>query len=296
MPRVHIKPIDTSNIKLDVTYAYNVEKAIWRDFNLNDGKSPTDRQNRVTMSNFALQVNVPGIEEGSYDITLIGTGVGMHDPIFTRDVLGAKSNQLMRSLQPKLVNRVILPSLHFLHAGNLISYNNRGDAEPICPNAEFIIPRTEWETAMGSHPFHQAAFREIRADLKMLEKLGAEITLVDDDVADVGPGIKMERCGGVTPANSTVIISCGSEKIMVSPLLFPTPFHIDPSVQFGFSQNPLLAYDQKTRLLEKAESERLSLFFPMDPQRRAVYIDRDHTGNFIGTECDILSQLDPLLR
>ena len=296
MPRVHIKPIDTSNIKLDVTYAYNVEKAIWRDFNLNDGKSPTDRQNRVTMSNFAVQVNVPGIEEGSYDITLIGTGVGMHDPIFTRDVLGAKSNQLMRSLQPKLVNRVILPSLHFLHAGNLISYNNRGDAEPICPNAEFIIPRTEWETAMGSHPFHQAAFREIRADLKMLEKLGAEITLVDDDVADVGPGIKMERCGGVTPANSTVIISCGSEKIMVSPLLFPTPFHIDPSVQFGFSQNPLLAYDQKTRLLEKAESERLSLFFPMDPQRRAVYIDRDHTGNFIGTECDILSQLDPLLR
>ena len=296
MPRVHIKPIDTSNIKLDVTYAYNVEKAIWRDFNLNDGKSPTDRQNRVTMSNFAVQVNVPGIEEGSYDITLIGTGVGMHDPIFTRDVLGAKSNQLMRSLQPKLVNRVILPSLHFLHAGNLISYNNRGDAEPICPNAEFIIPRTEWETAMGSHPFHQAAFREIRADLKMLEKLGAEITLVVDDVADVGPGIKMERCGGVTPANSTVIISCGSEKIMVSPLLFPTPFHIDPSVQFGFSQNPLLAYDQKTRLLEKAESERLSLFFPMDPQRRAVYIDRDRTGSFIGTECDILSQLDPLLR
>ena len=296
MPRVHIKPIDTSNIKLDVTYAYNVEKAIWRDFNLNDGKSPTDRQNRVTMSNFAVQVNVPGIEEGSYDITLIGTGVGMHDPIFTRDALGAKSNQLMRSLQPKLVNRVILPSLHFLHAGNLISYNNRGDAEPICPNAEFIIPRTEWETAMGSHPFHQAAFREIRADLKMLEKLGAEITLVDDDVADVGPGIKMERCGGVTPANSTVIISCGSEKIMVSPLLFPTPFHIDPSVQFGFSQNPLLAYDQKTRLLEKAERERLSLFFPMDPQRRAVYIDRDRTGSFIGTECDILSQLDPLLR
>ena len=296
MPRVHIKPIDTSNIKLDVTYAYNVEKAIWRNFNLNDGKSPTDRQNRVTMSNFAVQVNVPGIEEGSYDITLIGTGVGMHDPIFTRDVLGAKSNQLMRSLQPKLVNRVILPSLHFLHAGNLISYNNRGDAEPICPNADFIIPRTEWETAMGSHPFHQAAFREIRADLKMLEKLAAEITLVDDDVADVGPGIKMERCGGVTPANSTVIISCGSEKIMVSPLLFPTPFHIDPSVQFGFSQNPLLAYDQKTRLLEKAESERLSLFFPMDPQRRAVYIDRDRTGSFIGTECDILSQLDPLLR
>ena len=296
MPRVHIKPIDTSNIKLDVTYAYNVEKAIWRNFNLNDGKSPTDRQNRVTMSNFAVQVNVPSIEEGSYDITLIGTGVGMHDPIFTRDVLGAKSNQLMRSLQPKLVNRVILPSLHFLHAGNLISYNNRGDAEPICPNADFIIPRTEWETAMGSHPFHQAAFREIRADLKMLEKLGAEITLVVDDVADVGPGIKMERCGGVTPANSTVIISCGSEKIMVSPLLFPTPFHIDPSVQFGFSQNPLLAYDQKTRLLEKAESERLSLFFPMDPQRRAVYIDRDRTGSFIGTECDILSQLDPLLR
>ena len=86
------------------------------------------------MSNFALQVNVPAIEDGEFDISLIGTGVGMHDPIFTREVLGAKSNQLLRSIQPKLVTRVILPSLHFLHAGNLISHNNRGDAEPICPN------------------------------------------------------------------------------------------------------------------------------------------------------------------
>lgn len=296
MPRVQIKPIDTSNIKLDVTYAYNVEKSIWREFNLNDGKSPTDRQNRVTMSNYALQVNVPSFDEGEFDISLIGTGVGMHDPIFTREVLGAKSNQLLRSLQPKLVNRVILPSLHFLHAGNLISYNNRGDAEPICPNAEFVIPRKEWDTAMGSHPFHQAAYREIRADLKMLEKLEAKITLVDKDDAEVGPGIRMERCGGVTPANSTVIVSCGSEKLMVSPLLFPTPFHLDPSVQFGFSQNPLQAFDEKSRLLEKADRERLCLFFPMDPQRRAVYIDRDRTGQFVGLECDILSQLDPLLQ
>ena len=296
MPRVQVKPIDTSNIKLDVTYAYNVEKSIWRNFNLNDGKSPTDRQNRVTMANYAVQVKVPGMEDDEYDISLIGTGIGMRDPIFTREVLGAKSNQLMRTIQPKQVTRVILPSLHFLHAGNLVAYNNRGDAEPICPNAEFIIPHTEWETAMGNHPFHAGAYRDVRADLKMLEKLGAHITLVDDDEADVGPGIKMERSGGVTPANSTVIISCGSEKLMVSPLLFPTPFHIDPNVQFGFSMAPLEAFDEKVRLLAKADQERHCLFFPMDPLRRAIYVDRDRAGNFIGQECDILSQLDPLMQ
>ena len=295
MARVQIKPIDTSTVKLDVTYAYNVEKAVWRDFNLNDGKSPTDRQNRVTFGNYAVQVNVPTIEDGVYDISLIGTGIGMHDPIFTREVLGAKSNQLLRTLSAKLVNRVILPSLHFLHAGYLVSYNNRGDAEPVCPNAEYIIPRQEWETAMGDHPFHQAPYREVRADLKMLQKLEANITLVDDLVAEVGPGITMERCGGVTPANSTVTIACGSEKIMVSPLLFPTPFHIDPSVQFGFGMNQAHAYDEKRRLLEKAERDRHCLFFPMDPLRRAVYIDRDRSNNHVGVQCDILSQLDPFV-
>lgn len=293
MPRVHIQPVDTSAIKLDVTYAYNVEKSIWREFNLNDGKSPTDRQNRVTMANHALEVKVPTIEDGEYDITIIGTGVGVNDPIFTREVLGVKSNQLTRAISPKLVNRVVLPSLHFLHAGNLISFNNRGDAEPICPNAEYIIPRKEWETAMGNHPFHVAAYRGVRADLKMLQKLDARITLVDDTEADIAPGIKMEQCGGVTPANSTVIISCGSESVMVEPLLFPTPFHIDPSVQFGFGMNQALAFDEKLRLLDKAEQERLSIFFPMDPLRRAVYIDRDRKGNRVGTPCDILSQLEP---
>ena len=295
MSPVKIKPIDTSSVKLDVTYAYNVEKAIWREFNLNDGKSPTDRQNRVTLSNYALQVIVPAFSDESDDIALIGTGIGTHDPIFTKDVLGARSNQLLRSIQHKLVTRVILPSLHFLHAGNLVTYNNRGDAEPICPNAEYVIPEAEWEAAMGDHPFHVAAYREVRYDLKMLRKLGARITLVDDGEASVGPGITMIRSGGVTPANSSVVIACGSEKLLVSPLLFPTPYHIDPSVQLGFSMHPYHAYDEKMRLLHKAESERLCLFFPMDPQRRAVYVDRDQTGNFVGTPCDILSQLDPLI-
>ena len=294
MSRVQIKPIDTSSIKLDVTHTYNVEKFIWREFNLNDGKSPTDRQNRVTLSNYAMQVNVPTFQDDEYDISLIGTGVGMRDPIFTRETLGAKSNQLLRTLQPKHVNRVILPSLHFLHAGNLISYNNRGDAEPICPNAEFIVPRMEWETAMSSHPFHQAAYREVQFDLKMLEKLGAEVRLVDDD-EEVGPGIRMERSGGVTPANSTVFISCGSETLVTSPLLFPTPFHLDPSVQFGFGMNSLQTFDQKTRLLEKAADGGMCIFFPMDPQRRTVYIDRDRSGSFVGIETDIISKLDPLL-
>ena len=295
MPLVTIKPTDTSIIKLDATHAYNVEKSVWREFNLNDGKSPTDRQNRVTFANYALQVNVPTLDENEYDITLIGTGVSMRDPIFTRDVLGARSNQLTRILQTKTVTRVILPSLHFMHAGNLTTLNNRGDAELLCPNAEYIMPAGEWEAAMSDHPFHAAAYSGVRYDLTMLEKLGARISLVDDAETDVGPGLKLIRSGGVTPANSSVVIPCGSEKIMVSPLLFPTPFHIDPSVQFGFSMYPFLAFEEKRRLLEKAEQERLCLFFPMDPLRRAVYIDRDRNGNLVGTECDILSQLDPLI-
>jgi glyoxylase-like metal-dependent hydrolase (beta-lactamase superfamily II) len=295
MPPVTIRPIETSAIKLDVTYAYNVEKEIWKDFNLTDSKSSVDRQNRATMSNYALQVNVPTLVEKESDVTLIGTGVSMRDPIFSKEVLGAKSNQLTKTLQPKLVKRVVLPSLHFLHAGNLVSYNNRGDAEPICPNAEFVIPAGEWEAAMSGHAFHVAAYREVRSDLRLLEKLGARITLVDDAEEEVGPGLTLIRSGGVTPANSSVVISCGSEKIMVSPLLFPTPFHIDPSVQFGFGMHPFLAFEEKTRLLEKAEREGLCLFFPMDPRRRAVYINRDSNGNLVGTECDVLARLNPLI-
>ena len=67
-------------------------------------------------------------------------------------------------------------------------------------------------------------------------------------------------------------------------------------MQFGFSMAQRESYNEKTRLLEKAEQERQCIFFPMDPLRRTVYIDRDRTGNFVGQECDILSQLDPLLQ
>ena len=296
MSPVTIKTIDTSSVKLDVSHAYNVDKAIWRDFNLNDGKSPTDRQNRVTMANYALQVNVPTLVKDEYDISLIGTGVSTRDLMFSREILGVRSNQLTRTLQPKSVTRVILLSLHFLHAGNLISYNNRGDAEPICPNAEYVVPREEWEAAMSNDPYLTLAYRDVRHDLKMLQELDARIRLVDDEEIEVSQNMTLIRSGGVTPANSTIIISCGSEKIMASPLLFATPYHMNPGVQFGFSMNQYQAFKEKNRLLEKAEREGLCLFFPMDPQRRVAYINRDKSGRFVGTPCDILSQIDPLIR
>lgn len=296
MARVQTRAIDTGTLKLDVTYAYNVEKRQWIKFVHPGSKSPTDRQNRVPFSNCALQVNVPTSVTDVYDITLIGTGLDTNDPIFTREILGAKNNQLLRSLPHKTVNRVLLPSLHFLHAGGLIVYNNRGDAEPICPNAEYIIPRGEWDAAMGNNRYHQNSYREVRQNLKKLEKLGVPITLVDDIEAEVGPGIVMECHGGVTPANSTVSINCGSEKLVVSPLLFPSQFHIDPFVQFGFSEHQSKAYEAKYNLLERAERERSTLFFAMDPLRTAVYIDRDRDGNFVGTPSDILSQHDPFVN
>ena len=291
MSRVLLKPIDTGSVKLDVYDTYGVGKPTWRDFNLNDGKSVTDRQNRVSLTNYGYMITQPGAQNEDDRVTLIDTGISTtRDPVFTQGISGTKNNQLSKSVPLKSVDRVILTSLHYLRAGHLVVHNTRGDAEPVCPNADYVTPKSEWDAAMGYDQFHREMYPGVRVNLKMLEKLATPVKLVDEREVDLGFGISMEISRGVTIANATVYVALGSEKVMISPLLFPTPFHLYPSVQFGFGMSRFEAYNEKMRLLEKAEQERLCIVLPMDPQQRAYYIERDRTGTLAPVPCDILEQ------
>ena len=296
MKSVRIEIVDTSSLKLDVALAFGgVPKSIWSGFGLTDSKSTVDRQNRSTLGNYSIQIDVLRLD-GEYETTIVGTGVDTHhEPQFTRETYNVKWNRLLDNIRgrAKDVNRVVLPSLHTMHGSYLINYSTRGRPEPICPDAEFVIPEAEWDAAHATSLFSQTAYRTVDYSLKVLEDQGANIKLVKEDYHKIGPGIEMEFSGGVTAANYTVYVSCGSEKLMVSPLLFPTRYHFDPNVQFGFGFSREHTFKEKIRLLEKAEREHLSIVFPMDPKRHSVYVERDARGNLVGVESDILDQLRP---
>ena len=299
MAKVLLKSAETGNLKIDAFETYGVTKLEWINYYLNEGKSPTDRKGMVTVSNYSIVVMYPTAAGDDYYTTVIDTGVSTsQDPIFTKGITVPKNNQLAKSVALKQVDRVILSSLNHRRASNLIVHNTRGDAETVCPNAEFIMPKLEWDAVMGNEPFNTKAHREffkdhypgMKSSLEKLEFLHTPLRLVDEPEVDIGYGMSMEISGGVTVANATIYVSLGSERVMISPWLFPTPFHIMPEVQFGFGMNRFEAYEEKIRLLEKAERERLCILLPMDPQRRAFYIERDRYGNLVSVPCDILDQ------
>ncbi len=285
--RVQVSFLNSGYFRLDGGELYaGVGRKEWVDWNLTpNGKRPVNRDNRIRLANVVVMVQVPDQPNGGSTVSLIGTGIGLRDPIFTREILEAKSNQLEKGLKregikPSKVDRVILPSLHHTVASNIIVQNNKGDLEPICPNAEYVISKLDYDTAMNQDGFTQSLYRNIRSDLEIIERRGLQIRLVEEESEMIGSCITMERHGGVTPGYSSVIVTTGSEKLLVSALLFPTPRHIAPEVQIGFSMNRHETYSQKEQLLFTAWQENMQVLCPMDPTHPVGYIRRDRAGRF----------------
>ncbi len=285
--RVDICVINTGDFRVDGGELYTgADRTVWQRWNLGEkGKKPVDRKDRVRLSNSVVLVKVPDLPGGQYTVSLIGTGISFRDPIFTREVLGMSGRN---RLQPELkregikfnqVDRVILPSLHFTVASNILSQDNKGEFEPICPNAEYVIPRSEYEAAMTENPLTRSIYQGIRSDLEMLEQKGAVIRLVEGS-EEIGTCVSMHEHGGVTSGHSSVIVTLGSEKLLVGGLLFPTPNHIAPEIQPGFTMNRERTFMRKTELLEKAWEENLLVLCSMDPAQSVGYIRRDKPGNF----------------
>ncbi len=276
-----VEYIDTSTIKVDAATTFNVEKSHRDQFTF-ENKSPTDRKQRVTLSNNVLLATLPN-SDGNDQMFLVGTGMSvMRDPMFTTESHGTRANRLASNLKnrAKAVNYVVCSSLHYLYDGNLTQRTVRGDDLPICPNATFVIHEDEWAAAFSHDPYFQTRYRGVREELRKIERNGADIILVNDDEFEIAPGVRMVKTGGVTPANSTIIIQLGSESVAVSPLVMPTRYHIAPEVQFAFSMNQRDLYARKLALLDMLNFERTSLFMPMDPNIPTMYIDKDRYNRY----------------
>ncbi len=285
--RVDVCVINTGDFRVDGGELYTgAVRTDWQHWNLDEkGKKPVDRKDRVRLSNSVVVIQVPDLPDGQSTISIVGTGIGSRDPIFTRETLGMSGpNRLQRELKREgvklnQVDRVILPSLHYTMASNILIQDNKGQFEPICPRAEYVIPRSEYEAAMTENPLTRSIYQGIRSDLEMLEKRGGSIRLVEGS-EEIGTCISMHEHGGVTTGHSSVIITLGSEKLLVSGLFFPTPNHIAPEIQLGFTMNREETFVRKTELLEKAWQENLLVLCSMDPTQSVGYVHRDNIGNF----------------
>lgn len=289
-PRVRVYVINTCDFRYDGGGLFaGRPRELWKEYAVDpNSKKSMNRKDQIRLRSASVLVLMPDQEQG-YTATLIGTGIGQRDIIFTREVLGISGSNRLQSelkrqgIKPVQIDRVILPSLHFTLGSNIVEKDNKGFYAPVFPEAEHVIHRAEYEAAMGRDKktlgIYSEIYQGIRHDLEILERENANILLIDES-QEVGTGIRVDHHGGVTEGYCSVTITMGSEKLLVSPLFFPTRFHIDPDVQFDFTMNRAETYYQKSLLLEKAFRERLLLLCAFDPSQAVGYINKDRAGSY----------------
>lgn len=102
-------------------------------------------------------------------------------------------------IDPAEVKLLVLTHAHYDHAGNLDLY----------PNAKIVMSRREfefWGTDMGKRP--QYCHHIDPLDLQRIQALeqAGRITLLDEPVNTLIPGIELHEIGGHTPGQLAVII------------------------------------------------------------------------------------------
>ena len=285
--RVRIEPLRAHDFKYDAGSLYDgVTRNVWKDFpKLGTTTKGIDREQRVQLSSFVHLVLIPDQPDESYSAVLIGTGIGGRDPVFTAE-LGlrgvSKVERELKTLGVKFdeIDSVILLSLDFMTASNLIRQDNRGFRDPVCENASFVLHSDEYDIAMTGHEATFGIYQEVRRDMLELEYKSVEFNKWEGDSIDIGNYIHLEHHGAPTPGNSSVSVRLGSEEVVMAPLLFPTPNHIRPEVQLDIGFSRYDTHLAKQRLLEQCYERRSLLLFALDPAQTVGYINKTATNDY----------------
>jgi glyoxylase-like metal-dependent hydrolase (beta-lactamase superfamily II) len=153
-------------------------------------------------------------------------------------------------IDPDRIDLVINTHLHFDHCGgNTIA--QKGAYTAAFPRARYVTQRGEWEHAHERHPRDAVSYRDSNYD--PLVNSG-QMQLLDGDV-EIFPGVELEVVPGHNRDMMVVRVRSGGETFCFLSDMAPTAHHVKPTWIAAVDLFPLIAIDNKTRLLARAAAE-----------------------------------------
>ncbi len=254
MTKVH--SINAGFFRLDGGAMFGVvPRVLWQD------KCAPDEKNRIPQATRVLLI----IDNGRK--ILVDTGMGnWHDGKFIDRFSLEKPdfdfNDALTAfeLSTEDITDVIITHLHFDHAGGLVC--KRGtEIKPTFPNASLWLQKQQWQWAKNPSPKDRGSFMETYLNLiRDCPKLN-----LLDGPADITPNVSVLVFHGHSPAMQTVLIKTDSQTCWFPSDLIPTAWHLRISYGMAYDNNPVLAAEEKEKMLNKVRLEKWLIFFYHDP-------------------------------
>jgi glyoxylase-like metal-dependent hydrolase (beta-lactamase superfamily II) len=196
-------------------------------------------------------------------LIVVDTGIGPGALVQSKGAVGQFHNNLEAAgIDRAAVDTVVISHFHGDHINGLLTADNKA----AFPNAEVMVPATEWKFWMDDgemtrgtgNPILEGNFKNAR---RVFDVLGRKVTQYDAG-KDVAPGITAVASPGHTPGHTSYIVASGSDKLLVQVDITAGAaflFVKNPEWQLLFDVDKPLAVQTRRKLYDMAIAEKMPI-------------------------------------
>jgi len=196
-------------------------------------------------------------------LVVIDTGLGLAQLEQSKGKLGQFQNNLAAAnIDRNNVDIVIISHFHGDHINGLLAAENK----PAFPNAEIMVPATEWKFWMDDgemskgmgNPILEGNFKNAR---RVFDALGRKVTPYESG-KELAPGITSVASPGHTPGHSSFVVASGSDKVLMQVDITAGAaflFVKNPEWQLVFGVDKPLGVQTRGKLYDMAIAEKMRI-------------------------------------
>ena len=195
-------------------------------------------------------------------LVVLDTGNGALAKVNSKGANGLfADNMAAAGFDPKAVDMVVISHFHTDHVNGLLT----ADGTPAFPNAEVLVPATEWKFWMDDGEMSRAPAGRMQGLFKNNRNvfeagLKKKVTPYEWG-KEVAPGLLAVETVGHTPGHTSYVLSSGSGKVFIQSDVTnnPNPFATNPGWHAFFDQDADVAEKTRRRVYDMVVAEKLQV-------------------------------------
>jgi glyoxylase-like metal-dependent hydrolase (beta-lactamase superfamily II) len=211
-------------------------------------------KDKMTLLFTPLAINTGG------KTVVIDTGMGGAAYASSKGVHGQfVTNLAAAGIDPKSVDMVVISHFHGDHINGLLTADNA----LAFPNAEVLVPATEWKYFMDDGEMSRAPEGRMQTVFKnarrVLETGLKKKATPYEWGKEVAPGLLAVESIGHTPGHTSYILSSGSDKLFIQSDVtnHPALFVVNPGWRAFFDQDPAQAETTRRKVYDMLATEKM---------------------------------------